>query len=128
MKNKIEKKYLLVIAYVLPAITLAQGLVPCGGKVHAGTKNAQCGFEHIGDLIQNIITFLITGVYPVIFTISLVWAGILMLTAGGNVNRRQKAVAIIKALIYGLIIMLTAWLIVYTILNILGVDNTPLVK
>lgn len=118
MKRKTKKIILLLSLFaLLPVFAFAQqnGLVPCNGP--------DCNFGHVGDLIENVIKFIITRVYPVVFTISIVYAGILMLTAAGNTNKVAKAKAIVKALIYGLVIMLSAWLVVYTLLKTLGADR-----
>lgn len=117
LKRKYKVYLITFLALLVPTVAFSQGsgLVPCDGT--------DCRFEHIGIMINRIIKYIVYYIYPVVFTISLVWAGILFLTAAGKEGQVTKAKKIIQVLIYGLIIMLMAWLVIYNLLKVLGVDS-----
>jgi hypothetical protein len=53
------------------------------------------------------------------------WAGFLLVTAGGEVaGARTKAYTIFTDAVIGLIWALVAWLVIHTLLTILGFDGS----
>lgn len=94
------------------------GLVPCGG---AGEE--ECSFNHIIVLIENILNFVFVLVIP-IAAIAFTYAGFLYMTGGASPDKRKKANKIFLNVLIGIIIIMTAWIIVVTILRTLGVDGT----
>jgi hypothetical protein len=108
-----------------PLLALAQstaghaggGLVPCGA-VSAGNPlgATQCGLCDFGQLIQNIINYLIVISFPISAAL-FAYAGILLFTASDNVGKRDQAKSIFKNVVIGLIIALSGYLVVQTVLN-----------
>ena len=91
----------IFVLIVFPAVVLAQGLVPCGG--------VNCGLCHVVQLGQNIINFLI-GVSVFIAVGFFVYAGFMMVTAGGDIGKVGKAKNIFSSVAIGMILVLVAWL------------------
>ncbi len=108
------------------------GIVPdCDGSVtnnesntsSVGPKIPGCGYRAFLLLISNIIKFLLYMAIP-IASLSFFFAGFLYLTAGGNAGKIEEAHSIFWSALMGIIIMLSAWLIINTILKgLLGPDT-----
>lgn len=102
------------------------GLVPCGiDKNDDGmlSEDEECGYNDLIFGIQNIITWLI-GIATSLGAILFAYAGFLYLTAGSDQNKVSRAKSIFRYVIKGFIIILLAWLIVYTILSVLVDPNS----
>ena len=114
---------LVPAAFFVPSTAFAQDgvtddipnrIVPeCGYGDHD-----ECGFCDLGELAQNIINFLV--VFAVVTAALLfAWAGVLLLTAGGKPDNVSKARSIFTSVLIGLIVIISAWLIVDIILKTL---------
>lgn len=77
-----------------------------------------CNLCSFGQLIQNIINFLI-GLSIPIAVIMFAWAGILYFTSSGDPARSGKAKKIFGKVFLGFVIALTGWLVVQTVLSVL---------
>lgn len=95
-----------------PAVTQdstpTTGLVPC--------KGIDCQFCHLAKLSQNVINFLV-GLSIPIAAAMFAWAGALMFTAGDSSSRIDKAKSILRSVLIGFLIVLSAWLVVQTVLK-----------
>lgn len=91
-------------------------LVPCGRRTGVG-----CGFCDIFQLINNIVTYILTCIAPILATLMLVFGGLYMLAARGNPATLNKAKGIITAAVTGLIIIFIAWVFLNSILDYMGV-------
>lgn len=110
--HKLVFATLLVFVIVLmPFVVSAQGFEVCDGP--------DCDFSDLVLLVQKIINFLIFTLAFPISALMFAYAGILMLTAGGKEGQIKKAKSIFMGVAIGLVLMLAAWLIVYTITNTL---------
>ena len=111
---------------ISPALSLAQGnegtgLIPCGTLVDASGKvTNSCGFGDFMKLINWVIDFILKKLALPIAAIMFAWAGFLMVTAGGSTERVTKAKRIFTNVAIGFIIAVIAFLVVRTILAILG--------
>lgn len=91
------------------------GIVPeCDGSVT--DKSGGCGYQQFLTLISNVIQFLLYIAVP-IAAISFFFAGFLYLTAAGNTGKIEEAHQIFWSALIGIIIMLSAWLLVNTIIK-----------
>ncbi len=92
-------------------------LVPCGlsSDPLSATSCNICGF---GQLIQNIINFLIIISIPLSAAL-FAWAGIMLFTSTYKPEGIKKAKGIFRNVVIGLIIALSGYLIVQTLLNAL---------
>lgn len=117
---------LIVVCGVLASFFLAppafaqslrqcRGIVPCGCNVDAnGTVLDKCTFNDFLIGIKNLTNYLIV-LAASLAALAFAWAGILYLTAGGNPSQIETAHTIFWKVFKGFIVMLAAWLIVYTI-------------
>jgi len=99
---------LVFLLLILPAGVSAQsGLVPCNGP--------DCNACHLVATANTVVNFLIQ-LLSVIGVIVLVVAGFRLVTSGGDAGAAQKAKGMFTNVIIGFVLVLSAWLIVDTIL------------
>jgi hypothetical protein len=120
----------LFAVLALPTFSFAgEALVPCNGVKGAinnpapGVAAEECKFEHLIEMVNRIITFLLLKIAAPLATISFVWAGILYVTAAGDSSKISKAHGIFKNVLIGLILAFGAFLIVTAITKSLEVDK-----
>ena len=122
------RNYAFVIVFlllVLPVFSFAAqdpptGLVPCGTTTHP----EPCEFKHFMTLINKVINFILFYLAVPIAAIMFAYAGFLLVTAGGEAaSARTKAKSIFGNALIGLVFAAAAWLIIRTILSILGYDG-----
>lgn len=119
------KKYFKVVinltvftVLVLPAVTFGAGLVLCGNK-----DQTACDWNGLMATINGLIHFVLFDMAVPIAAIMFAYAGFKMVTAGGESGEaRNKAKSIFTNTLFGLIIAIAAWLIISTLLFILGYD------
>lgn len=98
-----------------------RGLVPCGpATLGFYYKCDVCGMMK---LVDNIIDFLIKVVTPALATIMIVIGAIFLMTAGGSGTQLSKGKDYIKMALLGTTIVLTAWLIIDTIMKSFVEEN-----
>lgn len=102
--------FLILIA---PTFSFGARLVPC-------TNN--CDFNAFMDLINNVIRFALFDLVVPIAAIMFFYAGFLLITAGGA-EAKTKAKGIFTNAVIGLVVAAGAWIIIRTILSILGYDG-----
>jgi hypothetical protein len=102
--------------------TTSGGLISCNNTPDASGKIAQpCDFNALLTLINTVIHFILFDMVIPIAAIMFAYAGFLMVTAGGEAaHARTKAKDIFTKAVIGLVIAVAAWVIVKTILSILG--------
>jgi len=93
-------------------------LVPCGG-----TSQPACQFCDIFVLIDNVISFILTCLAPIVAILVLVIGGLYLLTAGSSPERVSKAKSIITSVVIGLVIIFVAWVFLNTFLDAIGVET-----
>jgi len=119
-------KKLLIYLFIFlmlasPALSLAAGkwgLIPCDNV------EVECNFSTLMILVNTVISFIFLKLVIPIAAIMFFYAGFLMVTSGGSTESRTKAKSIFKSTVFGLIFAAASWLIVRTILNILGFQDT----
>ena len=82
-----------------------------------------CGMCHIVQLIQNILSFLVT-ISVIVATLMFIYAGFLYMTAGGSADRIKAATKIFTNVFIGFVFVLGAFLIVDTIMKTFYNPNT----
>lgn len=124
---------LLLIGILAPA--LARGaelptIVTCSGALDAKATNDKdksglkaCTVCDIAKVAQNVLN---TGIYVAVFlsAILFAWAGFLYLTNVTSPNQVQKAKTLFGDVLVGLLIILSAWLIIDTIMKTLIQDDS----
>ena len=74
-------------------------------------------------LINDVIRFILFKMVVPIAAIMFAYAGFLMVTSGGSTEQWSKAKKIFTNVAFGFIIAVAAWLIIRTILLILGYEG-----
>lgn len=111
MKHKIIKELIifsLLILLFMPLLTSAAGLVPCGGE---GDPCTTCDLLV---LVQNVLEFAIKMAFLIIIGF-IVYGGFRWIFSLGKEENLKAGQQIITNAIIGLIIILTAWIIVNTV-------------
>jgi len=111
----------LLFVLLMPVLTQAK-LVTCDGSAAS-----PCTTDSFVGMINGIINWIIS-IAGVIFTISCIYGGFLYMTSGENPGNKAKAKSILYSTLIGFIIILVAWLIVYTILHTLAPDNKSILQ
>lgn len=88
-----------------------------------GTPKNPCNFNYLMTLVNNVIHFILFYMVVPIVVIMFVYAGVLLVTSGGEPGARTKAKGIFFNAVIGLVIALAAFIIVKTILITLGYTN-----
>ena len=102
-----------------PALSFAESLVPCDNS-----KGNPCDFNQLMNLVNTVIHFVLFNMVIPIAAIMFVYAGFLMVTAGGESGARTKAKDTFTNVVIGLIIAVAAFLIIRTILSIVGYEGS----
>lgn len=97
----------------------AFGLIPCGRKAGQGAVSEPCTACHAVIAGKNLIDYL-TRIMVVVAVAVIVAMGVLYIVSGVNANLKKTAKAGLTAVLIGLIFMLSAWLIVSTLLRFLA--------
>jgi hypothetical protein len=147
--NKNLAKFFIFLSFfaifLFPIISLADdpadngGLVPCGvgrsevviTKDPATGKDIETGgeilnpcetngFVYLMKMINTVINFVLFKMALPIAAIMFAYAGFLLVTSGGETSKRSKAKSIFVNVAIGLVIAVAAWLIINTILSIVG--------
>lgn len=122
--SQIKSLPFLLISMAMPFFARAEtatgtNLIPCGGP-----GEDMCTFEHVLQLIENVINFSLNYLFFPLFVIAVVYAGYLLMTSGDNSGKRKQAKDIFVNILIGLVVVLSAWLIIKLILVGLGYDST----
>ncbi len=109
---------------------LKGGIVKCGKDGYNGGKidgivddQEQCHVSDIFKLVDDALKFVYTYLILPLATISIAIAGVMYLISGGDPGKRKKAGEIMKSTIIGVALVLTAWLIVHTIVKYVTDDK-----
>jgi len=124
MMKKITKIliYLAVFSIlVLPVLSFSAGLIPCG--TDTPPNDHPCEFKDFLDLVNNVIKFVLFKMAVPIAAIMFFYAGFKLVTSGGSTENRGIAKKVFSNTVYGLAVAMAAWIIIRTILLILGYDG-----
>ena len=110
-----------VLLVVLVPVYVFAAIVPCSMTIETdGTVTDPCTFDKFIDLINEVIDFLMFKFAVPLAAISFAIAGVMILTAGDNSSQVTQAKEIFWNVLIGLIVALSAWLVVNAILIGLG--------
>lgn len=104
----------------VPVFVHGAGLVVCNGVDEAG--NATCGFKELLAMIPKVTDFIFYYLAIPFFAVIFAYAGILLLTSGGNAEAASKAKGMFLNALIGFVIALCAWIIIKYIMLTLGFD------
>jgi hypothetical protein len=110
----------ITLVILLAPLAVNAQIVPQCGITQEGNPNSAvgCNLCHLGELMQNIINFLILGFAVPLAAAMFAYAGILYTTAGSNTSRITKAHKIFKNVLIGFLIAISGWLVINTILTV----------
>ena len=105
--------------------SILQGpLITCTGTGGGSSGLPAC--QSLCDLMStaiNVVYFLIGFVIWVITPILVAWSGALFMLSQGNPGRQSDARKMVTGVAIGLLIVLCAYLIVYTFVSVLGISG-----
>ncbi|OGZ62124.1 MAG: hypothetical protein A3H51_03200 [Candidatus Spechtbacteria bacterium RIFCSPLOWO2_02_FULL_38_8] len=104
-----------------PQIGLAVADTRGGGFVDCGGTENPCTMGDFLAMIHRVVDFAIYKLAPLFVVIMIVVGGFFYLTSAGNTGQTSKGKSLIKNAVIGYAIVLSAWLIVNTILTAIGV-------
>lgn len=106
---------LILASALLPtSFAFAQGLVPCGGP-----GQPACTWNHLLQLVRNVINFLLFIIAIPLAVLLVAWGGVLILVSGTNPSNVNKGRTIIYQTLISLAIAFLAWLIVNTLIGVI---------
>jgi hypothetical protein len=102
-------------------------VVPCGNEQGEAAAKS-CDFQDFLTMIRNIIRAIIILSIPATMIV-LTWIGVVLLTAQGDVGKITRSKIMAKKVIWGFIIVLSAWLVVEAIfVSLTGKSFNELLK
>ena len=104
----------------IPLLVLAQGGEPGSTGYSIVKCTGVCGWLDLIELINRVIKFLLYFA-TILAVFAFIYAGFLMMTAGGNASKVTEAKGIFIKVVTGLVLAYAAWIIVYFILEALNV-------
>lgn len=126
--KKITKFLIPVFVFlmlIMPVVSLAQVRPPNSVLVPCDNTTRPCDFNAFLDLVNRVIRFVFVYMAVPIAAIMFVYAGFLLVTAGEEAaGARTKAKDIFWNALLGLVLAAGAYLIIRTLLSILGYDGT----
>ncbi len=109
-----------------PNIALAQSVADPNSTLNQGVQVIQeplgLPSTDIRTIIANIIRIAL-GLLGLILVVLIMYAGFLWMTAGGNEEQIGKSKAMLKNAVIGLVIILSAYSIVWFVMRMLGVEG-----
>jgi len=128
--RKMKKIFLIIFLGILffsPMLSLAAGLVPCGGQ-----GEPSCQFCHLFVLFKNIVDFFLFKIVPPLAALMLAIAGFMYIFAymgGGEIGGKggpgllSQANKLLTSVVWGLLIIFGAWIFVNTFFMLIGVAD-----
>ncbi len=126
MRSKQIQRWVILLALILNLISFNYAyavdylpIVQCDNSYNP-TPCTTCDFFK---MVKNVIDLGLYVMTPVLATLFFIWAGFQMLLSGANPGMYSGAKKIFTNTIYGVIIILTAWLVANTFIQLLGPSN-----
>ncbi len=115
MKQLIKSKAILIVALLLLAanFTSAQGLVQCGNP-----GQPACNLCSFLELVKTLINFAIQISFA-FAGLFITWGAFVIMTAGGSEERVKDGRKMVTTAVIGMVIMLSSWLILGTVIQVL---------
>ncbi|MES2224882.1 MAG: hypothetical protein V4478_02750 [Patescibacteria group bacterium] len=102
----------------IPEVTVGaggSGLIPCDGP--------ECDLNSFLQLANNVMAFFFRTLLLPIFVVMVMYLGYSYLTANGNPAQHGKVASMAKHMVLGLLLMLCAWVIVRSVLSMIGYQD-----
>ena len=108
----------------IPSGGIGSGIVPCGRNYDDPdtpyNEREQCQFKHLFFSLQNIIDFVLWKVGLIVLVLLALGIGVVYYFSMGAADTIKQANSILKSALKGYIIVFTSWLIINTILTLMG--------
>lgn len=112
------KKYFLgalILAFIIPQLVLAAGLVPCSG--------ANCTTCDLLKLVSNIASFVVKDVAIPLAGLLFLASGIMMVVSGGSEERFKKGRLMMINTLIGIVIVFASWVLVNALITSFAVNT-----
>lgn len=124
----LKKISMLVLGFMIiftpPVLAMGAGIVSdsdCNTILDGnGGFSNPCDFDMLLELVNKFISYLLVYLATPIFALIIIYVAWLYLSDMGSSENIKKAKAILKNAVIGYVVILSAWLIVKTILSSLG--------
>lgn len=103
------------ILLIMPLTVFGAGLITCNG--------VDCDLDDLINLFTKVIDWLAIVIVPSLAGIAFMVAGFLYITSVGDPNRISRAHTMFRNTFLGIVIALSAWLIIKTLLVSFGVTG-----
>ncbi|MEI6580629.1 MAG: hypothetical protein WCO07_00455 [bacterium] len=126
-----------ILIYPISSFAEPSNLIPCGtektpfemkdGKQVGGEIINPCeknGIKYLLEMVNKVIHFILFTLAVPIAAILFAYAGFMLITSGGEVGKKKKALGVFWHVGLGLVIVIASWLIISTILSILGYNGS----
>ena len=113
------KKILKILIPILAIFFIPLFAFAANWPLVQACSDSGCGWNDLMSLVNRVVKFILFDLAVPIAAIMFVYAGVLLVTAGGS-EGKTKAKGIFTNAVIGLALAAGAWLIVSTILSILG--------
>lgn len=111
----------LIVVSLFPLLGFAQDEAPNRLVPDCGGPNKECGYNDLLQLIKNILGWLLVVSVPVATGV-IAWAGFVYMTSG-IADKKSEAKSMLAKVFIGFVFILSAWLIVSTLINALIGNN-----
>ena len=115
--KKVILIFLLVLFITVPLISLAEGLVPCGGK------DNPCQLCDLFVLFSNIVNFFLIRIIPALAVLMIAIGGFFYIFSRADPEMLSRSKSIFTSVVYGLLIIYGAWVIVNLFFQVIGVTD-----
>lgn len=107
---------------ILPPCAMAPATngTDANGNTIPNPKYVPCGFLDFFALLNNVYSFIVLEIATPLAVIALIIGATFMLISAGNPNLMGKGKKILLTAIIGLVLVFASWLIINTILSLLG--------
>jgi hypothetical protein len=115
--------FVLSLFLYLPIVPLVDGgmtvaLVDAAGLVPCGEKGNPCNACHAMGMVNSLISYMFT-IITFLAVMVIMYAGVKLVTSQGNASEWEEAKGMLTNMIVGFVIVLSAWLVVDTLMKML---------
>lgn len=115
-KKSVYSLFVITLLVVTPLTSFAAPIIP--SPIVPNCPTTGCGYVEFIQLINNVVKLLVGLSFPIAAGV-IAWAGFNMMMDAGNGAKRKESIEMIKKVVIGFVIILSAWIVVSTILDAL---------
>lgn len=117
----------------VPRTVYYEGFVPCGVRLCDGVewkdgacptvieaKANSCQLCHMFVMANNLVSFLVVKIVPILAALMLVVGGVMLFFAGANPSLLGRSKTLVKGVVIGLFLVYGSYILINTFLLILG--------